>query len=606
MVTVLKKYFSKADVTTVLFWAVALGCVYFLALPLVELGTSHLRIVEAFNIDEGEFLWPLSEAYSRGDFNIGRYDYGLWYYNIGLTLVYFVGLFRDVGDQQIIQIMRLESMGFLVGSAWLFYKMGRANFHKIASLGLALSVLLTSVTLLNYGTMLHPDTCQLFFIVWSIFLMQHFISDKKVYWIMAASASAGLAFSTKYAGIALMPIVSGLLFVYGKLLFMGVSQKAKLIVLGLISLVWAAVLDVSWISSQITQEAEVVATMLLLVQIGRVIFIGLLCFSLLGLFQFLKALEAKITILGSILLSQVLALTVFMGAFFLSSPQAAYKLNFLNGFIYVTNLHKDGHWFRDDRGLLGWFDILQEEHVLGTFWIGLSLLGMLAFLWVKRRKKDQINGLLPLVWILVFLGVIVLRVKSKFPHYLIPIIPFLIFYAWGFINDLIGTFARRISIKRRWLLIPIMGISFFISANNAHSYKNDRVEQFKNSDALKAGEWIAHHVQKGDFVLADKYSYVPALKDLSHVTVFGIVVDHLTEYDPDWLMIHPLVYDRFLDISKREGYLYGEDVFDERNWIYSQLLANRFEGYKQVYAVGRVKVFKRNKKSAPDFSRALP
>lgn len=566
----------------------------FIAFPLIQLGTEHLRVVEAFNVDEGEFLWPVSEAFRRGDFNIGRYDYGLLYYNLGLILCYVLNMFVTIDNQIIIQLFRFESFFFLTLSALVMMRIAKPYLGSLSLFGLGITILLGSITLLNYGTMLHPDTCQMFFIVGAVYFAMKFNLELRLNSILISAAFAGFAFSVKFAGIAFMPMIVILIFIQPIQQVEKWPRQWKFIALGLLAGSWALFLNKNWISSHITQEAEIVSLLFGIIDVARIISILVVLLAILGFF-FTQSRFLSRTL--DILLLQVLSVTSFFGAFILGSPQAAYKFNFLNGFIYVTNLHKDGHWFKDDRGLMGWFDMLVQQDVFGWVLILIALVGMswaIVDVASKISKSNLRFGLvIPLGWVMLFLIVIVFRVKSKFAHYLIPIIPFLGFYVWYALESIMKKKGESSSVKKDWILGPLVIFSLMFFSTKVWSYKNDRVEAFRNSPSMAAGNWISENIKLPVFILADKYSYIPPMENIKHITVFGMVSAHFTQFDPDILVIQPIVYNRFIGNSKREEYLYGQDVFDDRNSIYNALLADEFEGYKLVQSFEGVKIYQK-------------
>lgn len=82
---------------------VIFGFLWWLVLPVLGLHAEHLRVVEVFNVDEADFLWPLHLCMKEGNFEINRADYGLLHYNIGLLVTKTFGLFSEVTDTVIIK-----------------------------------------------------------------------------------------------------------------------------------------------------------------------------------------------------------------------------------------------------------------------------------------------------------------------------------------------------------------------------------------------------------------------------------------------------------------------------------------------------------------------
>lgn len=116
--------------------------------------SGDIRIVDAFNTDEVDFLSSLLDAYKNGSFEIGHYEYGLLYYNIGLIFFNIVGLFTPITEQVGVIIMRFLSCFYLIGTALVLRQFAKKYADSAKDLVFVL-VLFSSITLINYGTMLH-------------------------------------------------------------------------------------------------------------------------------------------------------------------------------------------------------------------------------------------------------------------------------------------------------------------------------------------------------------------------------------------------------------------------------------------------------------------
>jgi len=96
---------------------VILFAIAFIYWPIIYSASGDIRIVDAFNTDEVDFLSSLLDAYKNGSFEIGHYEYGLLYYNIGLIFFNIVGLFTPITEQVGVIIMRFLSCFYLIGTA---------------------------------------------------------------------------------------------------------------------------------------------------------------------------------------------------------------------------------------------------------------------------------------------------------------------------------------------------------------------------------------------------------------------------------------------------------------------------------------------------------
>jgi hypothetical protein len=124
---------------TVLF---AIAFVYW---PIIYSASGDIRIVDAFNTDEVDFLISLLNAYNNGTFEIGHYEYGLLYYNVGLIFFNIVGVFTPITEQVGVVIMRFLSCLFLVGTAVVLRQFAKKHMESAKELVFVL-VLFSSAT----------------------------------------------------------------------------------------------------------------------------------------------------------------------------------------------------------------------------------------------------------------------------------------------------------------------------------------------------------------------------------------------------------------------------------------------------------------------------
>ena len=178
----------------------------FLCFPIAEIASFDLRIADAFNTDEVEFLQPMLNAFYRGDFNIGRFDYGLFYYNIGLLCFYVSDFISPLTEHSAIMIMRLLSSFFLIANAFAIRAIYHSVFKSHSLLVFVLSIL-SSHTMLNYGAMVHPDLAQVFLVSMGVLFAIKYLKFNKFIFLLIAALFSGLAFATKFVGIAFLPVL---------------------------------------------------------------------------------------------------------------------------------------------------------------------------------------------------------------------------------------------------------------------------------------------------------------------------------------------------------------------------------------------------------------
>jgi 4-amino-4-deoxy-L-arabinose transferase-like glycosyltransferase len=559
------------------------------AWPVANIGTFHLRIVEAMNTDEGEFLWPIIECMNRGDFNIGRNDYGLFYYNIVLVSAKLLKTVFHINDTILILIARWWSFIFLVSSAWFTGNIAE-QLKKGTGLLTFLLVFIGSNTLLKYSLMLHPDTAQVFFVVVSVWGMFKYLSTSQFGWLLMSGMLAGLAFSSKFVGVLLLPILV-LLIIKHVIRSTSSVRNIHSISLLLLSLLTIVAFDSNWVNSYLTETGSSRDQVLNLINWIRLISIIPLVLSLAFILVAKWRNKRLLNFQVKAWLWMLILGWVFLTAFAITSPQLIKNFSFLDGFIYVTSMHSEGHWFYDNSGLLGWLNLLFSIDVVPWWFWTLSLVGIIWSL--LDSKKQPWYHIILVSWMIVFMLTIGLGVSSKFAHYLIPVIPFVLLYAvQGF------SLILKKAFKNEWesrVHITVILVVLLIGIPKLYGDAYQKVEAYEQSDELAAGKWLQNYTSAETMLLCDKYVYVPALAHLKHVSVWGLMPEHITEFNPDFVITHSRIYEHYLDQSRAKDYIEGEELYLTRNELYQSFLNGEYMGYELVKDFNTIKVYGKKK-----------
>ena len=567
---------------------------FFIVFPLAKLGTSHLRVIEAINTDESDLLWLIIQAFRNGTFDLGSSPYGILYYNICLGLSYVLSWFTHVNDTHIIIITRLVSYTALLGSSALIakyvqhFKLG--NWLVVFFLSLA-----GSLTLIRYGLMLHPDILQLFFISGGLFCVSFYLENDKLKWFFLSVVCAGLAFSSKYSGLILLPlIVISVLLKYNR-----VKDKLPIKASILINLLGSTLV---FIVIQLFEQTSFIVYINSVAWLAFVLLAGIIVSALVFIFHISALFNKKLiekdwfSLVAFLITLSFLVGTLFFITFSIAAPQGMVNLQFFTSFLTMTGDHVDGHWFRNDTGFIGWIQALVNARVVKPLWLVLFILGFSLLLKKNfQNKSSWFNPhLLPSYWIFTYLLVITFGVSSKFEHYLIPVIPFFFIYIAYLISSLTDYVSKRVG----WLTNSNMGLGISLLFGctlliQSFSYKNKKIESFESSSRIAAGNWLDENVIEDVFILADKYTYVPARAHFHYTAYWGISTALIEEFNPDYIVIQNDVYTSFLDSSRVNEYLHGRELFLDRSRLYNDLLSNSHSTYELAKDFKKTKVYKR-------------
>jgi hypothetical protein len=167
-------------------------------------GLDSIRMIQAFSLDEGLCIAKMKDNLEQFSLDPdGFFYYGNLYNAIGYyCLAFFERLGWTINTFLAGFVLRLISIvsGFLAGvSLW---KVGRiCNLPTAIAAGAALA-LLTMPDFVVFSRMMHPDVLQTVFVIVSLGIA---VLRPTFSFALMSAVAAGLAFSTKYIGVLVLP-----------------------------------------------------------------------------------------------------------------------------------------------------------------------------------------------------------------------------------------------------------------------------------------------------------------------------------------------------------------------------------------------------------------
>jgi hypothetical protein len=167
-------------------------------------GLDNFGMIQAFNLDELRFITKMKVSLEQNSLDPESfYNYGNLYDSVGFYLIKFLQSFGWTVNTQlagfVLRFISIVSAGF---AYVLLVRLGiLSGLPRAVSFAAALA-LLTMPDFVSFSGMMHPDTTQTLFVILSFCIA---LSRPTLAFALLASAAAGLAFSTKYAGAAALP-----------------------------------------------------------------------------------------------------------------------------------------------------------------------------------------------------------------------------------------------------------------------------------------------------------------------------------------------------------------------------------------------------------------
>lgn len=177
-------------------------------LPLLPVGADDMRLASLLSLDESLVAGELKRLLGFGILNPPSHlHYGWAYYDPPLIVLNLWSLFGEVTERATLLTIRAYSLIVGVGCLIGVYQLGRLLFTQSTALVGAL-ILATIPEYLRWSSVGHPDLPQLFWLIWALYLCCALSLEFTLKRVFLAGVLAGLAFSTKYSGLFLLPVIS--------------------------------------------------------------------------------------------------------------------------------------------------------------------------------------------------------------------------------------------------------------------------------------------------------------------------------------------------------------------------------------------------------------
>lgn len=377
-------------------------------LPLIFTACENVQIASVLYPDEERYVKVIRGALEAENLRIHFVSYGHFFFNLVLIPLLFLQQFFTITDVHILLSLRLISWLFALGSVvWVYVICKRFFGVEVAWLS-AFLMLLVPLTFTEYAVVAHPDTLQLFFILGSLYHICLMASEK---WnnkhLVWASVMAGFAFSAKYAGILLLPLIAVVFLLQLHSFPSKESKELKVSekilervkwILGLLAVFCVSIaflLQKSIVTSLFSADGTIESKWIWnLIEVIQIAAIGLaIVFGMLFYFYWRKVYSSKyIGELTSIIYYGFISATAFLLAFIISSPNSLLELQVVQGLIYEGHNTRTGGFFTADWSQIGeqWYAVLTSEYLLGQslmlLGLGTSLLYFVTFFLQKRPK----------------------------------------------------------------------------------------------------------------------------------------------------------------------------------------------------------------------------
>ena len=527
------------NIHPILEWAILVllvsGYFFWLSANTVYSASANGRLVEVFEDDEYQHFVAVRNALDERSICIDWTAYGHLYFNAILWPLILVQIFTPISDQAIIVALRYGSTFFSVLTVIFTYILARRYWGRLAGWVSAISLTILPFSFNYWSVTSHPDTPQMFFIVGSLFGCCEFVIKRQERWLYVAGFIAGLAFSTKYGGLFILPII------------------------GLLSILPPE--DFS-----IKPNIELFQWNNLVRALRRIFLIGI-SFALAFL------ISSPCSIIGWQFIDGIVreANHVGFGHMFQSST---------GNFEWFTILFSSN--------LLGVF-----SGVLVVFALGLYI-GKI----VHSRELTIFTpqGVL-WIWVLLFFGFVFVRLNYRTDRYLFLILPFLFILSSLLIVEMVNYIKENQSLNSKFhytvflVIVILSGSVFYEGFGRQIELINTRIQREQNNPVIESGLWLEKNYPASTRILYDKYSYIPPKFKLVQGS-YGMDETMLINFHPKLVVINIGI--RGMYTNSRDAAFFGEGVekFMDIYNFYDQMEKQEL-GYRLVKDFGIIRIFEK-------------
>lgn len=198
-------------------WIIGLSTVIFLSLvlPATYPASHNYSELWSFDMDEPHFMMPPLLELSRNQYP-GFWTYGNFpAFAANILFAPFLYTLQKTNGQVdyffLVLIYRFTQIGMALIAAFFLYRLSRLIHHQFTTVT-AILLLFSSPILYTWTLFIHPDIFQVATIIASIYFLALYSQKQSYLYLLSSAILCGLATSSKYWGVWLIPTVPFLLF----------------------------------------------------------------------------------------------------------------------------------------------------------------------------------------------------------------------------------------------------------------------------------------------------------------------------------------------------------------------------------------------------------
>jgi len=495
------------------------------------------RLLEVFDGDEFSHFDIIRKALTDHALCVEWSVYGHFYFNLVLFPLLILQRVTPVSDQLLVLVLRYVSTLSSILTVIMTFGLARRYFGSLVAWISSIFLMIVPYIFNYWSVTSHPDTLQMLTVVGGVFGCCEYLYSKKKIWLIVAAFFAGLAFSTKYAGIFLMPIIW--LLCLG--IFVEPIKKIKRDFLHLPSL-----LPAFWL--------------VLITGVSFLIAFALASPCLMLDWKFFPGLMRVVQVTSS-------------------------------GYLYQIN-HRRIEWF----GILSSTSLIG---IFNSIILAFALAWFLVKTWKTKGVESQSHKGLLWAWVLFYFAVAFFSANVREDRYLLVIIPVVFILLADFLVSVLNYVGRKFPGKFVFhlvvgLIVVFCALELWGGFTRQMGLIETRQTRERNNPVIEAGKWLEANYPASSRILYDKYSYVPSkfTRVWGTYNMDAILVE---DVNPSVIVVNTAIRDIFIrDTYMANSYVDGPERFMEIHDFYTALESEQI-GFVLVADFGPVRIYQKER-----------
>lgn len=548
---------------------------------LLSVGAADARMLLVFWTDESMHVNLIAHALASRTPWLDFVGYGHFFFNLALIAARLAWWTRPPTEHDVALILR--------GVAWVsalacLGLTGTLSRHVLsAKWSLVMLLLATTPVFIRMSVMSHPDMLELACVLACLNAMVLRLEDRGWYTVLAAAACAGLAVAAKLGMFILLPVVWAVDAPWRRTMlprpWAVAAIRVSLVLAALLAGLAAYGLTPTFIARHLASDGRIDDSVVLsLLPTLRLLgaAAGVLCLAT-AVPPVWSQLVVRPRIIQTLL--TVLATTLAaVAAFTIVSPASWWRLSIVKAVLYEHLAAGHG-----DADAWQWFSIVAGPDVMGPV-LAPAALAAIAGLAAGMDRPRRAGLVLLASWAVLFGAVLLLAVRSRPSHYVLPVLPVLIILAvvaCRYAADRVRASGSRLLAVAGLVVCALVVAGQALRAQSERHALRYRVE---GSRTMRIGNLLPAWIPDDSVILFDYPTYVPA-RFINAKPTWGGSLRLLDAAHPDVVLVNST----FEHMYRRDPTL---DAMDDPS-VYYDALARGDTAYRLFKRVDDVTMYRR-------------